>query len=317
VRDLFLAFLAQHDDDAWLRVIERLEPSMHPVDRAATHVWFQLYPLALQRAMARADSVDLARRMTLAGRWRLEEQIASSHRFLFGHRYWAQTVAATLDYAGGSPGSLDLGAQIQEVARQVARHARCDTALVVGITAVAIRTLQQVGFEAFSGASREVRLGTLRSKSADRIIKARQGQPSKGLFGLLRSQSSARVTFDERDEAASFPLIPSQHLTTAAALDRRDFRAVDPRCSEGPIPVQCRSCSCGTCWVGVLSDASALSTMDDDERSKLAEIGVRGEGSHPPIRLSCMTQAYGNVSIVIPPWNGLVARIIRTLAPEK
>lgn len=315
MRDLFLAFLAPHDDEGWLRVIDRLEPSMHPVDRAATRIWFQLYPLALQRAMERPDAPDLARRMTLAGRWRLAEQIATSHAFLFGHRYWLHAVDATLDYAAASPGSLDLGAQIQEVARHVARKAACDAALTVGITAVAIRTLQHVGVDAFAAATRDVDIGRLRSHTADQVVRSRQAARPGGLLGFLRGRRQARVTFDERRDEASFALIPSQHVTTAAALDRRDYRASDPRCSEGPIPVQCRSCSCGTCWVGILSDASTLSPMDDRERDKLTEIGVKAEGSHPHMRLSCMTQAYADTSIVIPTWNGLVGRVLKTVAP--
>jgi ferredoxin len=214
-----------------------------------------------------------------------------------------------------SPGSLDLGAQIQEVARHVARKAACDVALTVGITAVAIRTLHHVGVDAFAAATRDVDIGRLLSRTADQVVRNRQAARAGGLLGFLRGCRHAHVTVDERREEASFPLIPSQHMTTAAALDRRDYRGSDPRCSEGPIPVQCRSCSCGTCWVGILSDTSALSPMDDRERDKLAEIGVNVQGSHPDMRLSCMTQAYGDTSIVIPPWNGLVGRVLKTVAP--
>jgi ferredoxin len=131
---------------------------------------------------------------------------------------------------------------------------------------------------------------------------------------LSGASRQSEVTFNERDPAAKFPLIHSQHLTTAAALDRRDYRAAEPRCSEGPIPVHCRACSCGTCWVGVLAGASTLSEMDDRERAKLAECGVIPEtkwhGMQPVIRLACMTQAEGPVSIVIPPWNGLLGRVL-------
>lgn len=79
--------------------------------------------------------------------------------------------------------------------------------------------------------------------------------------------------------------------------------------------MQCRSCSCGTCWVGVLSGAEVLSAMERHEREKLAEMGVEVEGSHPPMRLACMTQAFGAVSVVIPPWNGLVTRGLPSPTP--
>ena len=51
---LFLAFLAQHDDEAWHRVVDRLEQAIHPVDRQATRIWFHLFPMRLQRAVSLA-----------------------------------------------------------------------------------------------------------------------------------------------------------------------------------------------------------------------------------------------------------------------
>lgn len=314
MRELFLAFLAQHDDAAWLRVIDRVQPSIHPVDRAATRIWFHFFPLALQRAMEQPAAADLARLMTLAGRWRLAEQIDRSHAFLYGHQYWRHARRVVLEYseAPGAPGSLDLGAQIHEAAQRAAQSAGADPPLLVGITAVALRTLQQVGPEALAASPGDVLgPGIYEGKTADEVLALRQRQDPQGLFGFLRgNRKQWTVTFNERLPAARFPLIHSQHLTTAAALDARQYRAADPRCSEGPIPVQCRSCSCGTCWVGVLSGAETLSAMETREREKLAEIGVEAEGSHPQMRLACMTQAFGAVSIVIPPWNGLVGRVL-------
>ena len=318
MRELFLAFLGQHDDAGWLRVVDRLEPSIHPVDRAATRVWFHFFPLSLQRLMERADGADLARQMTLAGRWRLADQIDRSHDFLYGHRHWPEAKHAALEFVNGpsSPRSLDLGAQIQELSLRVATAAGAPPSHVVGIAAVALRTLQQVGYDALQ-ASREqlAASGLYQGRTVDQIVarRTRGNRPGwRRLFGGPSRQSD--VTFNERDPAAKFPLIHSQHLTTAAALDTRDYRAVEPRCSEGPIPVHCRACSCGTCWVGVLSGASTLSPMDQRERAKLAECGVIQEpeshGMAPVVRLACMTQAEGPVSIVIPPWNGLLGRVL-------
>jgi len=51
--------------------------------------------------------------------------------------------------------------------------------------------------------------------------------------------------------------------------------------------------------------------MDSKERAKLAECGyIVTTETHPPIRLACQAQAYSRVSIVIPPWNGVVARAL-------
>ena len=312
VGELFLAFLAQHDDAGWLRVIDRLETSIHAVDRTATRLWFHFFPLALERAMDRADAAELARRMTLAGRWRLADQIDRSHWFLYGHQFWpvAKTVVREYSETPNGPGSLDLAAQIQEAARQVAARARVDASIALGITAVAMRTLQQVGSTALAASPGDVLApGVWEGRTADEVVKRRETQDRQGLLGFLRgNRKQWTVVFNERLPGAQFPLIHSQHLTTAAAMDQRAYRAGDPRCTEGPIPVQCRSCSCGTCWVGVLAGAERLSPMDQRERDKLAEVGYVTTDAHPPIRLACMTQAFGSVSIVIPPWNGLIGR---------
>jgi ferredoxin len=316
VRELFLAFLAQHDDAAWLRVVDRLQQAIHPVDRAATRVWFHCFPLSLQRLMERADAEDLARQMTLAGRWRLADQIDTSHAFLYGHHHWPVAKRVVVDFVDGPtpPGSLDLGAQVQELAVRVAAAADAPPAEVLGITAVALRSLQQVGPAALQGSSgRLVAQGLYARRTADQVA-ARRSAGARGwrrFFAGARRQSA--VTFNERDPSARFPIIHSQHLTTAAALDTREYRRVEPRCSEGPIPVHCRACSCGTCWVGVVAGAHTLSPMDERERDKLAECGVVQDverGGSPVIRLACMAQADGPVSIVIPPWNGLLGRVL-------
>jgi ferredoxin len=316
VSELFLAFLNQHDDGAWHRAVERIQSSIHPVDRTAIRIWLHFYPLALQRLMARPDAASLARRMTLAGRWRLADQVNTSHRFLYGHRYWRHARDAVVAYASApsAPGSLDLGMQLQEVAGAVAQAAAAPVDEVVAISAVAMRTLQQVGPAALrEHAEITIDEGAYRGMTADEVVRLRERRRSlswRGFFAGGGSQQSL-VTFDERSPEAKFPIIHSQHLTTAAALDTRDFRRVDPRCSEGPIPVHCRACSCGTCWVGILGGVENTAPMEDREREKLRECGVDVDGERPEIRLACMTQASGPVSLVIPPWNGLLGRVLK------
>jgi ferredoxin len=317
---LFLAFLAQHDDHAWHRAVDRLQSAIHPVDRDATRVWFHLFPLRLQRALEQSsEPVALAQHLRLEGRWRLGDQRDTSHHFLFGHRYWGE-VCATVGRGASrpaAPGSLDLAALVHELARDAAGHLSVDVSWVVGITAVALRTLQQVGLSTPAGASEGGPM-TLRSEQhPDRVIRRRVKDGAGGLLGLLAGRRRQwTVTFDERRRDGSFPLIATQHLTTAAALDRRDYRAADPRCSEGPIPVQCRACSCGTCWVGVLAGAAALSAVEARERTTIGALGYfASEEAHPPMRLACMAEATGPVTIIIPPWNGQIgARLDRSLA---
>jgi ferredoxin len=311
--ELFLAFLGQHDDAAWLRVVDRLQGAIHPVDRVATRIWFHVYPLRLQDAMESGDAEVLRRRMSLEGRWRLSEQVDRSHACLYGHQHWDAVRQAVLAYGQdpGTPGSLDLAAQIQEIARRVAATVRVDPTLVAGITAIGLRTLQQVGPQALAASPGEtVGPGAWEGRSADEVLATRNRQDSQGVFGFLRGDRKQwTVVFDERYPAAQFPLIHSQHITTAASMDARNYRARDARCTQGPIPVQCKSCSCGTCWVGVLGGAERLSPVQGNERAKLAECGyIVTDESHPPIRLACQAQAFGRVSLVIPPWNGVLSR---------
>jgi ferredoxin len=319
VKELFLAFLAQHDDGAWLRAVDRISASIHPVDRVATRIWFHFYPLTLQELMARPDASSLARRMTLAGRWNLAEQIDTSHRFLFGHQHWPRARAAVLGYveSAASPGSLDLGAQIREIAARSADDSGVDVDELLGITAIALRTLQQVGPAALAASDGVASApGAYRGRTADQVVQAR-GRPSQRPWRrLFQPVDRSVVTLDEREPSARFPIIHSQHLTTAAAADEREYRGIDPRCSEGPIPVHCRSCSCGTCWVGILAGEEHLAPMDARERAKLAECGVRDDVGPLPIRLACMTEVNGPVSIVIPPWNGLLGRVVSQLASQ-
>ena len=308
---LFLAYLAQFDDDAWLRAVDRLEGAIHPVDRAATRGWFHFFPLRLQEALETSSEPEaLAGHLRLQGRWRLADQRESSHWFLFGHRFWADVRAAVArsGATSGAPGSLDLAAQVQGIAKDVATERRIDPSWVVGITAVALRTLRQVGLPAVTeeALSNGPFIGAPET-NPDRLVERRRRRSHRWLGFLKGRLQPSAITFDERPPARSFPLIASQHLTTAAALDRRDYRREDPRCSEGPIPVQCRSCSCGTCWVGILEGAERLSPVEDRERSTIASLGyLRSDETHPVVRLACMAQAFGPVTVAIPPWNGQV-----------
>ena len=103
----------------------------------------------------------------------------------------------------------------------------------------------------------------------------------------------------------------------AANDSARDWRAIDPRRMEGPIPVECRSASCGTCWVGVLGGADKLADVAVREGKKIKEFGyIDTAEPRPLIRLACQAQAHGAVSVVIPPWNGQFGRHLRALRQE-
>src|SRR5690349_1081429 len=147
---LFEAFLSRYDDVAWREVILKLKPSIHEVDRTAAEIWFYFFPSNLFRRLRRAEDIErLARKLSLDGNYNLENQIDTSHRFLYGHRYWPQvkTAVSELAASSGAPASLDLGNLIRRLASDVARKIKVEESLLVGITAVALATLQHVGAE--------------------------------------------------------------------------------------------------------------------------------------------------------------------------
>lgn len=303
----------------WSAALEALLPEMHEVDRDATRVWSAFYPLALADAFDAAEDPQLiVRRLRIDGNPRLGEgQVDSSHRFLYGHRYWPTVKAAVLarlteEAAAASPSLIET---IQEVSADVAARTRGERRLVTGITFVGLMTLRQVGLNAFrdaGGAQTPVSFGP--DRAADAVVARRSRDDGQGALGFLRSTKRFSVVFDEAVGDARFSILDSQHLTTASANDRRNYMHGPRRFQEGPIPAQCRSATCGTCWVGVLGGREKLSEVEPFEARKLREFGYADvTESHPCIRLACQARAAGNITIVIPPWHGFVSRL---QAPE-
>ena len=328
---MFESFLKQHDAAAWQGTIEALLPHIHEVDRNATQIWFHFFPLELAEAIAEADNLaQLVLTLRLEGNFRLADQVDSGHWFLYGHRYWKQVKAAIIERAESNTAlsSLELAAVVREIAKA---SGMADESLLAGITAVGLMTLQQVGLAAFrtgSGAAQAPQ-GVL-ARVPDKIVAARRRNDSQGIVGMFRGiRAQYTVTFDERRHDARFTVINQQHLTTASANDTRDYSGQGPAEAgapnaaaalewqaghyrgtvEGPIPAQCRTASCGTCWVGVLGGIENLSAVDAHERKRMKEFGyINTPDPKPVIRLACQALASGNVTIVIPPWNGFIGK---------
>jgi ferredoxin len=318
VENTFENFLNQHDDAAWNEVIANLLPSIHEVDRTATPIWFRFYPLALHRALEQAEDAEkLAAQLLLQGDYRLKDQIDSSHTFLYGHRYWPEVKRAVTEHAANfnaSTGSNDLAGQIKELAARVASQTRVEASLLTGITAVALMTLQQVGMEAFKASPGAVHLDKKRiRKSPEAVLRERARDDNQGLLGFLKTVDKKwTVTFDENEDGAKYKMMNEQDLAYGAADDRtQNWRERDPRRIEGPIPVECRSAACGTCWVGVLGGAEKLSDVAVREGKQIKEFGyINTNEPKPLIRLACQAKAHGAVSIVIPPWNGVFGKFL-------
>ena len=328
----FEQFLNQHDEEAWSATLATLMRSVHEVDRNAMQIWFAFYPLSLFRALQDSDDREkLARQLLLQGQYELKDQIDASHAFLYGHRFWPHVKEAverhaqewqTTQFVSGETTqakahATSLADQILAVADTVAQKTRKDQSLLVGITAIAFMTIQQTGFSAFKTAPGAVTIDNkLAKKSAEQILRERAKDDSQGLFAFLKTINRQwTVTWDENDAGAKYKLREGQDLAWGAAGDQsRQWTAIDPRRIEGPIPVECRSASCGTCWVGVLGGAERLSDVGAREGKKIKEFGYIDTGEPKPlIRLACQARAEGAVSVVIPPWNGQFGKYLRSL----
>jgi len=316
----FETYLNRQGEEAWAATLTVLVRSIHEVDKNATQIWFSFYPLSLFRALLAAEDPEkLAAQLLIQGVYHLRDQIDSSHKFLYGHRYWPEVKKAAQEFAA-SFDALDttpLADQILKVAGQVSRSSGFDESLAVGITAVAFMTVQQAGLTAFENAKGEMLLDRKHAKkSPEQVLRERAVDDSQGLFGFLKTVDKKwTVTHDESDDAAKYKLNHAQDLAWGAEADRsRNWRELDPRRVEGPIPVECRSASCGTCWVGILGGAEKLSDVAAREGKKIKEFGyIDTTEPKPLIRLACQAQALGAVSVVIPPWNGVFGKHLRSL----
>jgi ferredoxin len=308
------SFLQRHDEAAWRRVLSRLVPSVHPADQTAVQIWFSFWPLKLSRSLRQSgDPVLKAKQMLLDGKYRLDEQIDSSVQFLFGSAYWPEVKTTLLSQAQnyGSVDGLELEKVIRDLAEAAAATTSAPVSVLLGISAVACMILQQVGMAAFAIVARNLSNKLSMNWSVEDVLKSRRDKAKRGLLSFLKSADRRYlITYDERRKQCTFEALRGQDLSMACAAERKDYRPGDHRCIEGPIPCQCRSGACGYCWIGVLDGREHLSAITDFERRRLSYFGYTSsngnEDPHPHIRLACQAKCYGTVSIVVPPWNGVL-----------
>lgn len=309
--DAFQAFLNQHDEPAWDGVLADLEPSLHAVDREATRIWFGFWPLKVRRLLREStDEAATAQKYLLDGRYRLEQQLDESVDFLYGSIFWDRVKEALLRRSKSASGRVleSLGSEIRKLADEVAARLKVEASLLLGITAVGFMAFQQVGSQPFRNGSAS---GTSRSKrpTPAKILKQRSRTSNQGLFGFLRTVNRKfTVRFDESKRDATFSCIEGQDLSSASAVDERDYLTRDHRCIAGPIPAECRVASCGYCWIGILSGREKIVELSAHERRRMNYFGYLDSSSddetHPVIRLACQSKCYGDVTVVVPPWNG-------------
>jgi ferredoxin len=289
--------LRQFDAD-WPFALRELANEMHPVDRDACFIWFQFFPLALHELlMATPDGKALEQFFQFRGIYALADVADTSHRFLYGHRYWPFVRDAL---AGVSPKR-----SLVETIRAVAADVKAPSELTLPISAIGLMTLRQAG-PAFLG---NPYTPPAETRSPEDVLRERATDAKSHWF----SKRQPRIIINEKQADGWFPLIPGQHITTAAERDKRPHHEADSRCfaGNGAIPVHCRAGSCGTCWVGVVGGNDKLAPVDDFERKRMAHFGYWESPFHTPddprplIRLACQSIARGSCSIIIPSWNGV------------
>lgn len=331
----FVTYLSKFSESDWLAAIEELLHDIHEVDREAVQIWFRFYPLDLVRYINNSEDREATLNgIVFKGSLDLKDHIDTSHHFLYGHKFWPKVkrkivkmVEEPLSPTNGTngPSKLTNGKTervdepllidlIKEVACSAASKLNVDRNLVNAIAAVGLATLNQVGLEAFKAASGELDPNERIAKSPEAAIAERQKDDSQGMLGFLKTiDKKYSVAFSGVNSKGKFPIIAAEEIASASQKDRtQQWQEQDARCWEGPVPIECTSASCGTCWVGVVGGREKLSAVSPRERRAMKVFGYNQPDDEKPfIRLACQAEASGNITIVIPPWNAVFGKKVR------
>ena len=190
-------FLDRQEPQDWTTALAELLPAIHEVDRAAAQIWFKFYPLDLFRALEEApDREKLAQRLLIQGRYRLADQVDTSHTFLYGHRYWPDVREAVTQRLKTFTESSDatFAGEIRQTADAVGARLRVDPSLVTGIAAVAYMTLVQVGAREFASTRGTVHLDSRHARlSPESILQDRAKDDGQGMLGFLKTINRVRA----------------------------------------------------------------------------------------------------------------------------
>ena len=204
---LFLAYLAQFDDDAWLRAVDRLagcDPSGGPGGDP------RLVPLLSLAAPAGARDLFRARGPGRplcvsrdAGGWRISvrRRTGSCSAIATGPMCESGGAERATSGAPGQPRPGGAGAGDRE--RTSPPNGASTHSWVVGITAVALRTLRQVGLPAVTeeALSSGPFIGAAET-NPDRLVERRRRRSHRWLGFLKGRLQPSAITFDERPPAA-------------------------------------------------------------------------------------------------------------------
>ncbi|NOT46985.1 MAG: (2Fe-2S)-binding protein [Acidobacteria bacterium] len=316
MNNAFISALEKHTESDWLATVESLLPAIHEVDRNAVQIWFRFYPLDLVTYLESADDLaDAMKGLAMDGNFGLVDKIDSSHRFLYGHRFWPQVKNAIVAHIEGLDPFSTLANEVKAIAKEAAVAAKTNESLTTAIAAVGLMTLVQAGFDDFKTAPGATQKPSgVMTKSPEAIVAERAKDDSQGLLGFLKTvDKKFSVAFESFAFNGKFPIINDEEIASASQKDRdRDWQSFDSRCWEGPVPIECTSASCGTCWVGILGGQEKLSEPSDRERKQMKVFGYnQPDDKKPFLRLACQAKASGNVTLVIAPWNAVFGKKVR------
>lgn len=307
-------FLNKFNENDWLQALNELLPAIHEVDRNAVQIWFRFFPLSLFRYLQNAEDKSVAiQKFVMQGNYELKDQIDSSHKFLYGHRFWQEVKEAIINRTDSfNSESANLSGEIKQIARTVAERLKVSESLTIAISAVGLMTLAQTGLENFKSSNGKIeKPKNLMKQSPDQIVKERLKDDSQGVLGFLKTVNKKfTVVYDENSGDGKFQIINEEELASGSARNQtKNWREMDARCWEGVIPVECRSAACGTCWVGILEGEEKLSEVSRLERKQMKVFGYNQPSDAKPfLRLACQAKAFGNVTIAIPSWNGVFGK---------
>lgn len=316
MNNAFISELEKFNESDWLAAVESLLPAIHEVDRNAVQIWFRFYPLDLLNYLESAEDVEEAMKgIAMQGNFGLLDKIDSSHRFLYGHRFWPQVKNAVIEHVDSLDPFSSLEAEIRAIAKEAAVAAKTNESLTTAIAAVGLMTLVQAGYNDLKNAPGiAAKPEGIMTKTPEQIVEERAKDDSQGLLGFLKTvDKKFSINFAGYAFDGKFPIINDEEIASASQKDRgRDWQSFDARCWEGPVPIECTSASCGTCWVGILGGQEKLSAPSQRERSQMKVFGYNQPDQEKPfVRLACQAKATGNVTLVIPPWNAVFGKKVR------
>ncbi|MDQ3089169.1 MAG: hypothetical protein M3Q78_11325, partial [Acidobacteriota bacterium] len=133
----FEDYLNKFDETDWLKSLDELLSAIGEVDRTATQIWFRFFPLALHDYLQTVEDTEKAvQKFVMQGDYELKNQIDSSHKFLYGHRFWKEVKDAIEKHAASfTSEDANLTDEIKEIAKTAAQNVKADVSLLVGITA--------------------------------------------------------------------------------------------------------------------------------------------------------------------------------------